>query len=61
MDITRAISIIKQYGNDLGITDTLEILKEMDNAFEDLWEHQKNAFRVFMYHGKQLFAEKESA
>ena len=55
MDITMAIEIIKAYGDNLGSTDMLEILKTMHED-EDLTNLQRCAYNLFMYEGGKMFA-----
>ena len=55
MDITKAIEIIKAYGEGIGETD---ILQTLDNMMHD--EHKSNleraALNLFMYEGGKMFA-----
>lgn len=55
MDITMAIEIIKAYGEGIGTTDMLEVLKTMHED-EDLTNLQKCAYNLFMYEGGKMFA-----
>ena len=54
MDITKAIEIIKEYGNGIGETD---ILLTIDNMMHD--EHKSNleraALNLFMHEGRKMF------
>lgn len=54
MDITKAIEIIKEYGNGIGETDMLRILEVLG---ED--EYRSNlercAYNLFMYEGRKMF------
>jgi hypothetical protein len=54
MDITKAIEIIKEYGNGIGETD---ILLTLDNMGHD--EHKSNlercAYNLFMHEGRKMF------
>lgn len=58
MDITKSIEIVKEYGSNVGLTDFLEILKEMSNDFEQLWEREQIAYRVVISAGRKMFASK---
>ena len=54
MDITKAIEVIKAYGDGIGETD---ILLTLDNMMHD--EHKSNleraALNLFMYEGRKMF------
>lgn len=54
MDITKAIEIIKAYGNNLGIDSMLETLQVMQED-EDLHGVEKCAYNLFMYEGRKMF------
>ena len=54
MDITKAIKIIKAYGNNLGIDSMLETLQVMQED-EDLCNLDKCAYNLFMYEGRKMF------
>ena len=54
MDITKAIEIIKAYGNNLGIDSMLETLQVMQED-EDLCNLDKCAYNLFMYEGRKMF------
>ena len=54
MDITKAIKIIKAYGNNLGIDSMLETLQVMQED-EDLHGIDKCAYNLFMYEGRKMF------
>jgi hypothetical protein len=54
MDITNAIEIIKEYGYNLGTTDILLTLKEMQDD-EDLSNKDRAALNVFMHEGRKMF------
>ena len=54
MDITNAIEIIKEYGYNLGTTDILLTLKEMQDD-EDLPNKERAALNLFMYEGRKMF------
>ena len=54
MDITRAIEIIKEYGNGIGTTDMLLTLKEMQDD-EDISNRDRVALNLFMYEGRKMF------
>ena len=54
MDITKAIGIIKAYGNNLGIDSMLETLQVMQED-EDLHGTDKCAYNLFMYEGRKMF------
>ena len=54
MDITNAIEIIKEYGYNLGTTDILLTLKEMQDD-EDLPNKEHAALNVFMHEGRKMF------
>ena len=58
MDISKSIEIVKQYGSNVGLTDFLEILQEMANDFEQLWEREQIAYRVVVSAGRKMFAPK---
>jgi len=55
MDITNAIEIIKEYGDNIGTTDILLTLKEMQDD-EDLPNRDRAALNVFMHEGRKMFA-----
>jgi hypothetical protein len=55
MDITNAIEIIKEYGNGIGETDMLVILKAMQDD-EDISNKDRAALNLFMYEGRKMFA-----
>jgi len=55
MDITNAIEIIKEYGENIGTTDILLTLKEMQDD-EDLSNKDRAALNVFMHEGRKMFA-----
>ena len=54
MDITKAIEIIKEYGNGIGTTDILLTLKEMQDD-EDISNRDRAALNLFMYEGRKMF------
>lgn len=54
MDITKAIEIIKEYGNNLGTSDILLTLKEMMDD-EDISNRDRAAMNLFMYEGRKMF------
>lgn len=54
MDITKAIEIIKAYGNNLGTTDMLLTLNEMLRD-EDISNRDRAALNLFMYEGRKMF------
>lgn len=54
MDITKAIEIIKEYGNNLGTTDMLLTLNEMLRD-EDISNRDRAAMNLFMYEGRKMF------
>jgi hypothetical protein len=54
MDITRAIEIIKEYGDYIGTTDILLTLKEMQED-EDISNRDRAALNLFMYEGRKMF------
>lgn len=54
MDITKAIEIIKAYGNNLGTTDMLLTLNEMLRD-EDISNRDRAAMNLFMYEGRKMF------
>jgi hypothetical protein len=54
MDITKAIEIIKAYGNNLGTTDMLLTLNEM-LCDEDISNRDRAALNLFMYEGRKMF------
>ena len=54
MDITKAIEIIKEYGNGIGETDMLVILKAMQDD-EDISNRDRAALNLFMYEGRKMF------
>ena len=54
MDITKAIEIIKAYGNNLGTTDILLTLNEMLRD-EDISNRDRAAMNLFMYEGRKMF------
>lgn len=54
MDITRAIEIIKEYGNGIGTSDILLTLKEMQDD-EDISNRDRAALNLFMYEGRKMF------
>ena len=58
MNIAKSIEIVKKYGSNVGLTDFLEILQEMSDAFEDLWEREQIAYRVVVSAGQKMFAPK---
>ena len=58
MDISKSIEVVKQYGSNVGLTDFLEILQEMSNDFEQLWEREQIAYRVVVSAGQKMFAPK---
>jgi hypothetical protein len=55
MDITKAIEIIKAYGNNLGIDSMLETLQVMQED-EDLCNLDECAYNLFMHEGRKMFA-----
>jgi len=55
MDITKAIEIIKEYGNGIGTTDILLTLNEMLDD-EDLPNRDRAALNLFMHEGRKMFA-----
>lgn len=55
MDITKAIEIIKAYGNNLGIDSMLETLQVMQED-EDLCNLDECAYNLFMYEGGKMFS-----
>lgn len=55
MDITKAIEIIKEYGNNLGIDSMLETLQVMQED-EDLCNLDECAYNLFMHEGRKMFA-----
>ena len=54
MDITKAIEIIKEYGNGIGTTDILLTLNEMLDD-EDISNRDRAALNLFMYEGRKMF------
>ena len=58
MNIAKSIEIVKEYGSNVGLTDFLEILQEMSDAFDDLWEREQIAYRVVVSAGQKMFAPK---
>lgn len=54
MDITKAIEIIKAYGNKVGTSDVLETLQTMPDD-EYLTSLEKCAYNLFMYEGRKMF------
>lgn len=54
MDITNAIEIIKEYGDNIGTTDILLTLKEMQED-EDISNRDRAALNVFMHEGRKMF------
>jgi len=54
MDITKAIEIIKEYGNGIGTSDILLTLKEMLED-EDISNRDRAAMNLFMYEGRKMF------
>lgn len=55
MDISMAIEIIKEYGNGIGETDMLVILRAMQDD-EDISNRDRAALNLFMYEGRKMFA-----
>ena len=55
MDISNAIEIIKEYGDNIGTTDILLTLKTMQDD-EDLSNKDRAALNVFMDEGRKMFA-----
>ena len=54
MDISNAIEIIKAYGDGIGETDMLVILKAMQDD-EDISNKDRAALNLFMYEGRKMF------
>ena len=54
MDITKAIEIIKEYGNGIGETDMLVILNAMLDDL-DISNLERCARNLFMHEGRKLF------
>jgi hypothetical protein len=54
MDITKAIEIIKEYGNGIGTSDILLTLNEMLDD-EDISNRDRAARNLFMYEGRKMF------
>lgn len=54
MNITKAIKIIKAYGNSVGTTDILETLRMMPDD-EYLSNLERCAYNLFMYEGRKMF------
>jgi type II restriction/modification system DNA methylase subunit YeeA len=54
MDITNAIEIIKEYGNNIGTTDILLTLNEMLDD-EDISNRDRCARNLFMHEGRKMF------
>ena len=55
MDISNAIEIIKEYGDNIGTTDILLTLKAMQDD-EDISNKDRAALNVFMDEGRKMFA-----
>ena len=55
MDIAMAIETIKAYGDGIGETDMLVILKAMQDD-EDISNRDRAALNLFMYEGRKMFA-----
>jgi hypothetical protein len=55
MDISNAIEIIKAYGDGIGETDMLVILKAMQDD-EDISNKDRAALNLFMHEGRKMFA-----
>ena len=55
MDISKAIEIIKAYGEGIGETD---ILQTLDNMGEDEYKSnlERCAYNLFMHEGRKMFA-----
>jgi hypothetical protein len=54
MDISMAIETIKAYGDGIGETDMLVILKAMQED-EDISNRDRAALNLFMYEGRKMF------
>jgi type II restriction/modification system DNA methylase subunit YeeA len=54
MDIATAIEIIKEYGNNIGTTDILLTLKEMQDDL-DISNRERAARNLFMHEGRKMF------
>ena len=54
MDITKAIEVIKAYGNNLGIDSMFETVQVMQYD-EDLCNLDKCAYNLFMHEGRKMF------
>lgn len=54
MDITKAIEIIQEYGNNIGTTDILLTLNQMLED-EDISNRDRAALNLFMYEGRKMF------
>ena len=54
MDITKAIEVIKAYGDGIGETD---ILLTLDNMMHDEYKSnlERAALNLFMYEGRKMF------
>ena len=55
MDISMAIETIKAYGDGIGETDMLVILKAMQDD-EDISNRDRAALNLFMHEGRKMFA-----
>lgn len=49
-----AIEVIEQYQQQHGHAGFLEALLAMEAGFEELWQHEQRAFRVFMAQARRM-------